>query len=135
MHCIWTPQIYRAFSAFLTLEHTAPSVQMSCPLPLVCLSFRGSSSRKFSLSLGGPAAPVPSGRAKQEGVGLSRQLEQKAFEGEVVTGRVLKAREGSDGEGSRDELAEEGKQKSGSTFAELLLEARAWARPSTCRLL
>lgn len=78
---------------------------------------------------------MPSGRAKQEGVGLSRQLEQKAFEGEVVTGRVLKAREGSDGEGSQDELAEEGKQKSGSTFAELLLEARAWARPSMCRLL
>lgn len=98
---------------------------MPFPFPLICLSSRGSSSRELFLSLGRPDAPVPSGRAKQEGVGLSSQMEQKAFEGEVVTGRVLKAGEGSAGEGSDDELAEGRKPKDESTFAELLLEARA----------
>lgn len=57
-------------------------------------------------------------------MGLSSQMEQKAFVGEVVTGRVLKAGEGSDGEESIDELASGRKRKDQSTFAELLLEAR-----------
>lgn len=63
---------------------------------------------------------MPSGPPKQEGVGLSSQMEPKAFEREVVTGRVLKAGEGSDGEGSNDELADGRKPKDQSTFAELL---------------
>lgn len=77
LHYTWTPQIHRAFSGFL--------ICLECPFHCSLSVLFGSSSREFFLFLGRPDAPLPSGHAKEEGVGLSSQMEQKAFEEEVVT--------------------------------------------------
>lgn len=72
---------------------------------------------------------MPSGHAKQEGVGLSSQMEPKAFEGEVVTGRDLKAGEGSDGEDLMMSLQMEGNQRTKVHLLNSCWKPEPWTRP------
>lgn len=67
------------------MEQTVPSVWNALSIPCCVSVPKGSSSRKFFLSLGRPDAPMPSGHAKQEEVNLSSPVKQKALVEEVVT--------------------------------------------------